>query len=43
MSDIVVDSSVIAKWILPESDSAIAHRLIADVAMRGDRLIALHN
>jgi predicted nucleic acid-binding protein len=41
MSDIVVDSSVIAKWILPEPDSAQAQRLISDVAIPGERLIAL--
>jgi predicted nucleic acid-binding protein len=32
MSDTVVDSSVAAKWILPEADSAQADRLIAEVA-----------
>ena len=41
MSDIVVDSSVVAKWILPEADSSHAMRLIADVAMKGDRLVVL--
>jgi predicted nucleic acid-binding protein len=41
MSDTVVDSSVVAKWILPESDSAQAQRLIAEVALKGERLIAL--
>jgi hypothetical protein len=41
MSDIVVDSSVVAKWILPEFDSPHAQKLITEVAMRGDRLIVL--
>jgi predicted nucleic acid-binding protein len=41
MSDTVVDSSVVAKWILPEPDSAQAQRLIAEVALRGERLIVL--
>ena len=41
MSDTVVDSSVVAKWILPEPDSAQAERLIAEVALKGERLIVL--
>ncbi len=41
MSDTVVDSSVVAKWILPESDSAQAQRLITEVALKGERLIVL--
>ena len=41
MSDIVVDSSVIAKWILPEPDSVQAQRLVSEVALKGGRLIAL--
>jgi hypothetical protein len=41
MSDTVVDSSVVAKWILPEPDSAQAQRLITDVALKGERLIIL--
>ena len=41
MSDTVVDSSVVAKWILPELDSAQAERLIAEVAQKGERLIVL--
>ena len=41
MSDTVVDSSVVAKWILPEPDSAHAERLIAEVALKGERLIVL--
>jgi predicted nucleic acid-binding protein len=39
MSDTVVDSSVVAKWILPEADSAQAQRLISEVALKGERLI----
>jgi predicted nucleic acid-binding protein len=41
MSDTVVDSSVIAKWILPEADSPQAQRLLSDIALAGERLIAL--
>jgi predicted nucleic acid-binding protein len=41
MSDTVVDSSVVVKWILPEPDSAQAQRLITDVALKGERLIIL--
>jgi predicted nucleic acid-binding protein len=41
MSDTLVDSSVVAKWILPEADSAHAQRLITDVAGAGERLIIL--
>lgn len=41
MSDTVVDSSVVAKWVLPEPDSAQAQRLVADGAATGDRLIVL--
>jgi predicted nucleic acid-binding protein len=41
MSDTVVDSSVVAKWVLPEPDSAHAQRLIDEVALKGKRLIVL--
>jgi predicted nucleic acid-binding protein len=41
MSDTVVDSSVVAKWILPEADTAQAQRLITEVALRGERLLVL--
>ena len=41
MSDTVVDSSVVAKWVLPEPDSTQAQRLIAEVAAIGERLIVL--
>ncbi len=41
MSDIVVDSSVVAKWILPEADSAHALHLTTDVPAAGGRLFVL--
>ena len=41
MSDVVVDSSVVAKWIIAESDSPQAQRLIPEVALKGARLIVL--
>lgn len=41
MTDVVVDSSAVAKWILPEGDSAQAQRLIFEVAMQGGRLLVL--
>jgi predicted nucleic acid-binding protein len=41
MSDLVVDSSVVAKWILPEADSDQAQQLILQTADSGDRLIVL--
>jgi predicted nucleic acid-binding protein len=41
MSDTVVDSSVVAKWVLPESDSAQAQRLITEIALKGERLLVL--
>src|SRR5438552_7177726 len=41
MSDTVVDSSVVVKWIMPEPDSAQADRLITDVALQGERLLVL--
>lgn len=41
MSDVVIDSSVVAKWILPEPDSAHAVRLRTEVPAVGGRLIVL--
>ena len=41
MSHTVVDSSVVAKWILPEPDSPHALRLISEVALQRERLIVL--
>jgi predicted nucleic acid-binding protein len=41
MSDLVVDSSVVAKWILPEADSAKAQQLIVNASATGERLVVL--
>ena len=41
MTDYIVDSCVIAKWILWESDSAQAQRFASDVKMAGARLMVL--
>ncbi len=41
MNDIVVDSSVVVKWFLPEADSAHAERILTEVPSRGGRLIVL--
>jgi predicted nucleic acid-binding protein len=41
MSDVVVDSSVVAKWVLPEADSAQAQRLLAEAAASAHRLVVL--
>jgi predicted nucleic acid-binding protein len=41
MSDVIVDSCVMAKWVLPEADSAQAMRLLTEVIARGERLVAL--
>ncbi len=41
MSDTVVDSSVVAKWILPEADSVRAQRIVSDVGLASERLIVL--
>lgn len=41
MSDIVVDSSVAAKWVLPEPDDAQAKHLLTESKRNGDRLILL--
>ncbi len=41
MSDIVVDSSVVVKWVLPEADSKQAERLFDDVIGRRERLLVL--
>ncbi|MBI1900375.1 MAG: type II toxin-antitoxin system VapC family toxin [Planctomycetia bacterium] len=38
---VVVDSSVVAKSILPEADSAKAQSFMADVTAAGERLIVL--
>jgi predicted nucleic acid-binding protein len=41
MSDVIVDSNVVVKWILPEDDSRQAARLFTDVATRGNQLLAV--
>ena len=41
MSDVVVDSSVIAKWFVPEPDSVLAQRVMTDTLAAGGRLIVL--
>jgi predicted nucleic acid-binding protein len=41
MSDTIVDSSVVAKWLLPEPDSDQADRLLTEVVPRGERLLVL--
>lgn len=41
MSDIVVDSSVVVKWVVPEPDSWQAQRVVADAGAAGGRLIVL--
>jgi predicted nucleic acid-binding protein len=39
MSDIVVDSSVISKWFVPEPDSAHAQRVMTETVAAGGRLV----
>jgi predicted nucleic acid-binding protein len=41
MNDVVIDSSVVAKWFVRESDSADAQRVMADTQTAGKRLIVL--
>jgi predicted nucleic acid-binding protein len=41
MSDTVIDSSVVAKWVLPETDSAQAQRVFTEVSSSGSHLIVL--
>ncbi|MBI2803850.1 MAG: type II toxin-antitoxin system VapC family toxin [Planctomycetes bacterium] len=41
MNDVVVDSSVVVKWILPESDSADAVRVKDEVMAANGKLIVL--
>jgi predicted nucleic acid-binding protein len=41
MIDLVVDSSVVAKWVLPEADSNKAQQLLAKSASAGEQLIVL--
>jgi len=41
MTDVIVDASVAAKWVLPEVDSAHALRVFADVAAAGGVSVVL--
>ena len=41
MNDVVVDSSVVAKWVLAEPDSAHALRLTTEIPAAGGRLVVL--
>jgi len=41
MPDTVVDSCVVTKWVLVETDSAQANRILVDAARSGDQLIGL--
>jgi len=41
MSEIVVDSCVVAKWVIPEPDSAKAYQLFTDATANGDQLVML--
>jgi predicted nucleic acid-binding protein len=41
MNDIVVDASIVVKWVLPELDSKQAARLFDDVVGQGGRLLVL--
>ncbi len=41
MSDTAVDSSVVAKWVIPEADSAHAQQLITEAALKRERLVTL--
>lgn len=40
-SDVVIDSCVVAKWILPETDSHKAQQVLSDIAQSGGRAIVL--
>ncbi|HEY1378244.1 MAG TPA: type II toxin-antitoxin system VapC family toxin [Gemmataceae bacterium] len=41
MLDLALDSCVMVKWVVPESDSALADQVVTDAARDGRRLIAL--
>ncbi|MDX1946389.1 MAG: type II toxin-antitoxin system VapC family toxin [Pirellulaceae bacterium] len=41
MSDWCVDSAVVAKWVLPESDSSVARRVLVAVTASGGKLLVL--
>lgn len=40
-SNVVIDSCVVAKWILPEADSHKAQQVLSDIAQSGGRPIVL--
>jgi hypothetical protein len=40
MSDVVLDSCVVAKWCVPEPDSGLAQRVTTDTLASGGRLVA---
>jgi len=42
VSDVVVDSSVVAKWVLPEADSAQAEHLLLETTSQGGALLILY-
>src|SRR5262249_23550736 len=41
MPDLILDSCVMVKWVVPEADSALADQVVTDAAHDGRRLIAL--
>ncbi len=41
MSNLVADSSVLAKWILPEVDSPLALRVLTETLQQGNQVIIL--
>ncbi|HUO07285.1 MAG TPA: type II toxin-antitoxin system VapC family toxin [Phycisphaerae bacterium] len=41
MNELVVDSCVVAKWILPETDSLQAQRLVTDAGTSSMKLVVL--
>src|SRR5438552_3127609 len=41
MTDIVVDSNIVAKWVIPESDSLQALRVMSDTQKLGGRIVVL--
>ena len=41
MSNIVADSCVLAKWILPEADSPLALRVLTQTLQQGGRVVIL--
>ena len=41
MADVAIDSSVAAKWVLPESDTAEAQAIVISANQSGSRLLVL--